>query len=101
MLYRERLTVVVCREQCLRMACRRQVNRDEVRVGASRVVKVDRRLHASPLRSRHWGISTEQIIETQASPPGDCTPTFHADESGDLLMRGETIHECPNVDVDT
>src|SRR5579862_8558147 len=48
MFHRERLTAEVCSEQRLRMACRRQIDRDKVGIKISRSVEIDGRLHSSP-----------------------------------------------------
>src|ERR1700749_2502110 len=46
--HREGLTAEVCGEQRLRMACRRQVDRNKVGIRIPRGVEIDRRLYASP-----------------------------------------------------
>src|ERR1700722_7941118 len=67
MFHREGLTVKICDKQCLRMARRRQVNRDKVGIRIPRGVEIDRRLHTSPFRLRSRRVGTKQVIESDTS----------------------------------
>src|SRR5580704_10016582 len=101
MFHRESLTAEVCDKQRLRMACRCQVDRDEIGIRVTRGIEIDRRLYTSPFCLRHWRVRTKQIIESQTSPPRDRTPAFDANQPGNLLMDREAIHELPNIERDS
>src|SRR3984957_20805248 len=98
MIHGKELTVEVGGEHCLWMAGCRQIEGHEGRVRIRRGIEIYRRLHTRPFRLRRRRISAKQIIESQTSPPRDCTPAFDANQPGDLLVRREASREIPNIE---
>lgn len=100
MIHGKGLTVEVSGEQRLRMAGRRQVERHKVRVRIPRGIEIDRGFHTRPFSLLHRWVGAKQILESQTSPPGDCTPAFDANEPRNLLMQREASQEIPNIKRD-
>ena len=100
MIHGEGLAVEVCGEQRLWMPGRRQVERHKIRVRIPGGIEIDRRFHTRPFRLRHRWVGAKQILESQAGPPCDRTPTFNANQPCNLLMHRKVIQEIPNIERD-
>src|SRR5262249_20105693 len=98
MIYSQQLSIKVSRQQRLRMARRRQVNRHEIGVGTPVGVEVYRRFEAGPLCRGRGRVGLQQIVEFQPSPPGDRTPTFHTYKTRNLLMDLMAREKSANIE---